>query len=57
MLIGGAALRSVWPLVYLAFSVVVSWLPRMKKKDESLSRYPEFAAWKQRTALFIPFVK
>ncbi len=57
MLIGAAALRSIWPITCLVALFVVTWLPRMWKKDELLSRYPKFAAWKQHTALFIPFVK
>lgn len=44
------------PIVVLALFVSVYWVPRMLQKDRSLSRYPEFAAWKQRTSLFIPFL-
>jgi hypothetical protein len=32
------------------------WPPNMRRKDRSLSRYPEFEAYRQRTKLFIPFV-
>jgi hypothetical protein len=28
----------------------------MRKKDRSLSRYPEFAAYKTKTKLIIPYV-
>jgi steroid 5-alpha reductase family enzyme len=44
------------PVVVLLLYVVFYWLPNMRRKDRSLSRYPEFEAYKRRTKLFIPFV-
>lgn len=44
------------PMTVLAFVVLTVWLPNMIKKDRSLSRYPEFAAWKQRSWLVVPYV-
>jgi protein-S-isoprenylcysteine O-methyltransferase Ste14 len=44
------------PLAVLVLFVVTYWLPNMRKKDRSLSRYPEFDAYKKRTRLFIPFL-
>lgn len=44
------------PIVILVLFVAVYWYPNMRKKDHSLARYPEFAAWKNRTRLFIPFI-
>ncbi len=44
------------PVVVLALHVALHWLPNMRRKDRSLSRYPEFEAYKQRTRLFIPFL-
>ena len=41
--------------ILLAWNALV-WMPNMRKKDRSLSRYPDFAAYKQRTRLFIPFL-
>jgi protein-S-isoprenylcysteine O-methyltransferase Ste14 len=56
-------------LIYLGFAIVTqSWIPfailgafvagvfvpNMLKKDLSLSRYPEFAAYKQNSGLLIP---
>lgn len=56
-------------LIYLAFAMLtMHWLPylvlggitaalfvpNMLKKDKSLSRYPEFAAYKQRSGLILP---
>jgi steroid 5-alpha reductase family enzyme len=44
---------------WLSFVVLSGWvfgffLPNMLKKDKSLSRYPEFAAYKKRTGLVFP---
>lgn len=44
------------PLLALAGFVWGVWLPNMRRKDASLSRYPEFAAYSARTRLFIPGV-
>lgn len=55
--LGFGALAMHWfPPLVLAIFVVGFWIPRMRAKDRSLSRYPEFAAYKARTSLFIPFV-
>jgi len=32
------------------------WIPNILKKDKSLQRYPEFAAWKARSWRFIPLI-
>jgi protein-S-isoprenylcysteine O-methyltransferase Ste14 len=42
------------PLLVLALFVAVVWLPGMRRKDRSLSRYPEFEAYRRRTKLWIP---
>lgn len=44
------------PMAVLALAVFAMWVPNMIKKDRSLSRYPGFAAWKQRSWLLIPGV-
>ena len=50
-----ASLALHWlPLAWLAAFVLGVWAPNMLRKDRSLSRYPEFAAWKERSWLFIP---
>jgi steroid 5-alpha reductase family enzyme len=50
-----AALSLHWaPWVILAFFFLTTWLPRMRKKDQSLSRYPEFAAYKAHSGLMLP---
>ncbi len=44
------------PPLILLFVIAVEWLPNMRRKDRSLSRYAEFAAYKHRTKLLIPYV-
>jgi len=44
------------PMLVLGAALFGSWLPNMLRKDRSLSRYPEFAAWKQRSWLLVPFL-
>lgn len=44
------------PLICLGLMVAAVWVPNMLKKDKSLSRYPEFAAYKARSYLMIPFI-
>ena len=43
-------------LAVIVIAIAAFWLPRMRKKDRSLSRYPEFADYKKRTTMLIPFV-
>jgi len=52
---GFSALAMHWgPFVVLATFVVAVWIPNMRKKDASLSRYPEFAAYKTRSGWMCP---
>ncbi len=44
------------PFVVLGSIVAGMWIPNMIRKDRSLARYPEFAEWKKRSRLFIPFL-
>jgi protein-S-isoprenylcysteine O-methyltransferase Ste14 len=44
------------PLAILGLFIVVIWLPNMRRKDRSLSRYPEFENYSSNTRLFIPFL-
>lgn len=44
------------PLAALGVVIAGVWVPNMLRKDASLSRYPDFAAYKARTKLFVPFV-
>ncbi|MBI3394417.1 MAG: DUF1295 domain-containing protein [Spirochaetia bacterium] len=53
--LGFSALAMHWiPIAALAAFVLTYWVPNMLKKDKSLSRYPEFAAYKKRSWMFIP---
>ncbi|RMG87191.1 MAG: DUF1295 domain-containing protein [Chloroflexi bacterium] len=52
-----ALLALYWvPLIVVLLFVLVVWLPNMRRKDRSLSRYPEFADYRQRTKRLIPYL-
>lgn len=52
---GFSGLAMHWaPYVALALFFCCVWVPNMMKKDKSLSRYDEFAAYKARSGLIIP---
>jgi len=52
-----ALLARHWlPAAILMAWVLFIWVPKMLKKDRSLSRYQDFKAYKERTKLFIPFL-
>jgi protein-S-isoprenylcysteine O-methyltransferase Ste14 len=42
------------PLLIVALYLLVIWFPNMRRKDRSLARYPEFAAYKSCTCMLIP---
>lgn len=45
------------PMIWLAFMVFAYWLPSMRVKEKSLSRFgSEWQEYKSRTAFFIPFI-
>jgi len=53
--LGFALLTQHWlPLLILCVFTALIFVPNMKKKDQSLSRYPEFAAYKERSGLLLP---
>ncbi len=55
--LGFGLLAMHWlPLAVLAAYIAVVWLPNMRRKEQSLSRYPEFAAYQRSSKLFIPFL-
>lgn len=58
LIYGGFSLLAMhWlPFVVLGLFLLVVWIPNMRKKDKSLSRYPEFAAYKKRSGLLIPYL-
>ncbi len=45
---------SMWPVLYLVFMMIALWIPNMKKKDQSLSRFPDYVAYKGKTTKLIP---
>lgn len=54
---GFSLLALSWiPMLALLFIVAAVWIPNMRRKDRSLSRYPQFADYAARTKLFIPYV-
>jgi len=53
--LGFAMLAQHWlPFVLLGVFVGLVFVPNMLKKDQSLSRYPEFAAYKAQSGLLLP---
>ncbi|HEX7975013.1 MAG TPA: DUF1295 domain-containing protein [Anaerolineales bacterium] len=55
--LGFGLLAMHWlPVVVLLVWVGLVWLPYMRQKDRSLSRYPEFAEYRRKTRLFIPYL-
>ncbi len=50
-----AMLAQHWlPFVILGFFAAIVFVPNMLKKDKSLSRYPEFAEYKENSGLIFP---
>ncbi|MBZ0276130.1 MAG: DUF1295 domain-containing protein [Anaerolineae bacterium] len=55
--LGFGLLAMHWlPVAIIAVITALIWIPNMVQKDRSLSRYPEFGAYKQRSKFIIPFV-
>ena len=50
----GILAESIIPLVVLLVMVLTLFFPRMLRKDKSMSRYPEFKAYQERTNLLFP---
>ena len=56
--LGFSLLACHWiTFIGFAFLIFVVWVPNMKKKDASLSRYPEFEEYKKKTGIFFPRVR
>ena len=52
-----ALISNHWiPIAVLVLFMAIIWLPNMRKKDKSLSRYGEYAEYKKRSFLLIPFI-
>jgi steroid 5-alpha reductase family enzyme len=55
--LGFGLLAMHWmPIVVILLFIVIIWAPNMLKKEKSLARYPEFAEYKRKSKLFIPFL-
>jgi steroid 5-alpha reductase family enzyme len=56
MIYGGFALLTIswWGFLGIALFFLGAFIPNMLKKDKSLSRYPEFAAYKKKSGLLFP---
>jgi protein-S-isoprenylcysteine O-methyltransferase Ste14 len=53
--LGFALLTQHWlPLAILSLFAALVFVPNMRKKEQSLSRYPEFAAYQERSGLLLP---
>ena len=42
------------PFLVLFTAIITVWIPNMKKKDKSLSRYKEFKEYSKKTSFWIP---
>jgi steroid 5-alpha reductase family enzyme len=52
-----ALLSMHWlPVVILGLFIGIVWVPNMRRKDRSLSRYDGFEAYKKSSKFFIPFI-
>ena len=52
-----ALLSRHWiPIAVLVSFMIIIWLPNMRKKDQSLSRYGNYEEYKKRSSLLIPFI-
>ena len=55
--LGFGLLAMHWlPILVIVLYIIGVWFPNMQKKDKSLARYPEFAEYKRKSKLFIPFL-
>ena len=53
--LGFSLLACHWiTFIGFAFLIFVVWVPNIKKKDTSLSRYPEFEEYKKKSGVFFP---
>jgi steroid 5-alpha reductase family enzyme len=52
-----ALLTLSWiPFAVIAGYLIIVWGPNIRRKEKSLSRYPEFEEYKKRVKLFIPYI-
>lgn len=48
--------RSWIPFAVIGAYLTIVWGPNIRRKEKSLSRYPEFEDYKKRVKLFIPYI-
>lgn len=52
-----ALLTMSWiPFAVIAAYLVIVWIPNIRRKEKSLSRYPEFEGYKKKVKLFFPYI-
>jgi steroid 5-alpha reductase family enzyme len=51
-----ALLSMHWLPLAIQAGVLAYWLGNMRAKDRSLNRYPEFAEYRRRSKMFVPFL-
>jgi protein-S-isoprenylcysteine O-methyltransferase Ste14 len=44
------------PIAVLISFLIIIWLPNMRRKEKSLSRYPDYEEYRNRSFLLIPFI-
>ncbi len=55
--LGFALLARHWlPLAVIGLFIVIIWMPNMRKKAQSLSRYADYAKYRKSTKYLIPFI-
>lgn len=55
--LGFGLLARHWiPLAVIALYLLIIWMPNIRKKEKSLSRYPQFAEYKKKSKLLLPFL-
>ena len=55
--LGFGLLAKHWvPILVLLLFIIVVWIPNIRKKEKSLSRYPNFNDYRKRSSFIIPFI-
>ena len=55
--LGFSLLATDWfPLICLMIIIIIIWIPNMIKKDKSLSKYPDFKDYKNKSRILFPLL-
>jgi protein-S-isoprenylcysteine O-methyltransferase Ste14 len=55
--LGFGLLAMHWlPIMIIILYLAMIWLPNMRKKDRSLSRYPDFSDYRANSKMLIPYL-